>query len=340
MRRADSPEEGDAARSPPSLLFLSFFEQECRDIVARLLHPAEPSPLPPDRSALRLESAGFVTSTPLSDSAPGNDVAPDSAPAAGACPRSPGPEAAAAPTPARGEPQCLPQRAAGSRPARPQALPRRTAQRGAAQQLYGRQGPQTRTSGRGGRQSLSQAWASPGLELPRAGKGLGAPGSRLLQPAGAARAGALRQPARRLSTAVRALASRSRLQPLGKEPSPKRFRGSTVKEQLCNMTQELMKNDESKEWLVGTAVGAGTPLELTRLLAAENQASCDDGTVRRVCISALGSGGFSPCVEIKLTRRGCIGSPLFVARCSLAQPQGVRMQSLLSSLQVIGCLRS
>ncbi|KAM4661268.1 uncharacterized protein AAGF69_007537 isoform 2-T2 [Amazona ochrocephala] len=256
MRRADSPEEGDAARSPPSLLFLSFFEQECRDIVARLLHPAEPSPLPPDRSALRLESAGFVTSTPLSDSAPGNDVAPDSAPAAGACPRSPGPEAAAAPTPARGEPQCLPQRAAGSRPARPQALPRRTAQRGAAQQLYGRQGPQTRTSGRGGRQSLSQAWASPGLELPRAGKGLGAPGSRLLQPAGAARAGALRQPARRLSTAVRALASRSRLQPLGKEPSPKRFRGSTVKEQLCNMTQELMKNDESKEWLVGTAVGA------------------------------------------------------------------------------------
>ncbi|XP_061302372.1 collagen alpha-1(I) chain-like [Pezoporus flaviventris] len=302
MRRADSrlcpdpPREGSGARSPPSSLFLSFFEQECRDIVARLRQAAEPSLVPGDRSALWLESAGFVTSTPLPDSPPGNDAAPDAA-AAAARPRSPGPEAAAAPTPARGSPRCLPPRAAGSRPARPQALPRTTAQRGAAQQLCGRQGPAARTPRRGGRQSLSQARASLVLQLPKAGKGLGAPGSNLPQPAGTklrpvpeaksrlqhasrapwppqppgapkaaprdkgteggARAGARRQPSRRLSTAVPTVASRSRLRPLGKAASPKRFHGSTTQEQLCNRTQELRKDDESKEWLVGTVSGAG-----------------------------------------------------------------------------------
>ncbi|XP_062468825.1 translation initiation factor IF-2 isoform X3 [Pezoporus occidentalis] len=262
MRRADSrlcpdpPREGSGARSPPSSLFLSFFEQECRDIVARLRQAAEPSLVPGDRSALWLESAGFVTSTPLPDSPPGNDAAPDAA----ARPRSPGPEAAAAPTPARGSPRCLPPRAAGSRPARPQALPRTTAQRGAAQQLCGRQGPAARTPRRGGRQSLSQARASLVLQLPKAGKGLGAPGSKVPQPAGGARAAARRQPSRRLSTAVPTVTSRSRLRPLGKAASPKRFHatsGSTTQEQLCNRTQELRKDDESKEWLVGTVSAAG-----------------------------------------------------------------------------------
>lgn len=33
--------------------------------------------------------------------------------------------------------------------------------------------------------------------------------------------------------------------------------GSTTQEQLCNRTQELRKNNESKEWLVGTVLGAG-----------------------------------------------------------------------------------
>ncbi|KAM8987488.1 uncharacterized protein PRD47_017758 [Ara ararauna] len=277
MRRADSPQGGGAARSPPSLLFLSFFEQECRDIVARLQGAAVPSPLPPDRSALWLEPAAFITSTPLPDAAPGSDAAPDAAATVAASPRSPGPEAAAAATPARGSPRCLPQRAAASRPARPQAVPRRTA--------------------RTGRLSVSRARASPGLELPRAGKALGAAGSGLPQPAGtklrpvpearsrlqppggaprppqppgaprpeprhkgtesAARAGALPQPSRRLSAAVPAVAPRSRQRPLGKGASPKRFRGPTAQERLCNRTQELRRNDESKEWLLGIALGAG-----------------------------------------------------------------------------------
>ncbi|XP_033919521.1 translation initiation factor IF-2-like isoform X2 [Melopsittacus undulatus] len=292
MQREESGE-----RSPPSSVFRSFFEQECRDIVARLRQAAEPSLVLSDRSGLWLQSDGFVTSTPLLHSPPGNDAAPDSA---AARPRSPGPQAAEAATPARGSPRCLPQRAVGSRPARPQALPRTTAQRGTAQQLCGRQGPAPRTPRRGGRQSLSQARVSLVLELRKAGKGLGAPGSKLPQPAGtklkpvlearsrlqqpsktpwppqppgvpkpapqgkgtegAARAGAQRQYSLRLSTAVPTVASRSRLRPLGKVASPKRFRGtsgSTTPEQLCNRTQELRKSDESKECLVGTVSGAG-----------------------------------------------------------------------------------
>ncbi|XP_030330562.1 translation initiation factor IF-2-like [Strigops habroptila] len=254
MRRAEGPgsplcaaplREARGGGSPPSSLYLSFFEQECRDIVARLRQAAEPSPGQGDRSALWPDAAAFVTSTPLRDSPPRDDAAPDSA----ARPRAPVPEAAAAPAPdpARGGPRRLPQRAAGACPgSRPRALPRTAAPRGAAQQRCGRQGP----AGCGGRR------APPGPELPKAGKGLGAPRSRLPQPAGAARAGALRQPSRGLSTAIPAAASRSRLRPLRKVASPKRFRGSTTQELVCNRTQELEKN-ESKEWLVGTVLGVG-----------------------------------------------------------------------------------
>lgn len=65
---------------------------------------------------------------------------------------------------------------------------------------------------------------------------------------------------RRLSTAILTVASRSRLQPLGKVASPKRFcLGLTTQELVCNTTQELKGNGESKERLVaaGAVLGAG-----------------------------------------------------------------------------------
>ncbi|XP_050757974.1 translation initiation factor IF-2-like [Gymnogyps californianus] len=189
-------------RLPLSPLYLSFFEEECRAIATRLrlgaAAAAEPSPGPGEGSALWPDAAGPVTSTPLRASQPLDEGAPDSATPA-ACPSTGGCEAAAAPGPARGEPRRLPQPAAGgcpgtarpgSRLARPQALSRKAARRGAGQPPCGGPGPAGRPPARspgrggGGRLSLSRVRASLGLELPKASKGLGAPGTRLPQPPG------------------------------------------------------------------------------------------------------------------------------------------------------------
>ncbi|XP_075018222.1 uncharacterized protein LOC142087663 [Calonectris borealis] len=269
-------------RSPLSPLYLSFFEEECRAIATRLrlgtAAAAEPSPGPGEGSALWPVAAGPVTSTPLQDLPPLDEGAPDSATPA-ARPSMGGCEAAAALGPARGEPRCLPQPAAGRCPgaarpgshlAGPQALSRKAARRGAGQPPCGGPGPAgrprtpARSPGRGGgRLSLPRARASLGLELPKAGKGLGAPGTRLPRPPGtkvklmpaaksrlqhpsgalqltqpsaipkptpqdtemqtAVKVGGCRQPSRRLSTAIPTVTSRSRLRLLGKVASPKRF---------------------------------------------------------------------------------------------------------------------
>ncbi|TRZ14207.1 hypothetical protein HGM15179_012925 [Zosterops borbonicus] len=108
-------------RSPATPLYLSFFEEECRAIAARLRlgAAAEPSPGLGELSGLQPELAGPTTSTPLP--VPSHGRVPDSS--VGDC------EAAAAPSPAPGEPGCLPQPAAGggpgARPARPPAQSRR-----------------------------------------------------------------------------------------------------------------------------------------------------------------------------------------------------------------------
>lgn len=187
---------------PSSPLYLSFFEEECRAIAARLrlgaAAAAEPSPGLGEGSALWPDAAGPVTSTPLQDSPPLDDGAPAGATSA-ARPSREGCEAAATLGPAGGAPRRLPQPAAGgglaaarpgSRLPRPQALSRKAARRGAGQPPSVGPGPPGRprtpapSPGRGGRLALSRARASLGLELPKASKGLGAPGTRLPQPRG------------------------------------------------------------------------------------------------------------------------------------------------------------
>ncbi|KAM7095086.1 uncharacterized protein J5F26_010740 isoform 2-T2 [Ciconia maguari] len=263
-------------RSPLSPLYLSFFEEDCRAIAARLrlgaAAAAEPSPGPGEGSALWPAAAGLVTSTPLQDSPPLDEGAPGSAtpaarPSTGGC-------EAAAPGPARGKPRRLPQPAAGgcpgaarsgSRLARPQALSRKAARRGVGQPLCGGPGPAgrprtpARSPGRGGgRLSLSRARASLGLELPKAGKGLGAPGTRLPQPPGTklklmpAAKSRLQHPSRALQLAQPSAVPR----PTSRDTEMER---STTQELMCNTTRELKENSESKERLVaaGTVLGAG-----------------------------------------------------------------------------------
>ncbi|KAM4768385.1 uncharacterized protein ACIQIH_012920 isoform 2-T2 [Cyanocitta cristata] len=341
-----------ALRSPPSPLYLSFFEEECRAIAARLRlgSAAEPSPGSREGSALQPEPAGPVTSTPLSVPSHGRvlDLS------AGDC------EAAAAPSPgpARKEPECLPQPTAtggpGGCPARP-PVPSRRARRGAGQAFGGRPGSPGRTPGRGrSRLALPRARASLGLQLPAAGTGRGAWETRLLQPPGkrghcgepgaatarpalqnplsppgarpkltsparsrlqhasgasqqaqpsklptpaprdremktAVKAGSRKQPSSRLSTAIATVASRSSPRPPGKVVSSKRFclsKGSTMQELVCNRTQELKENGESKEGLVaaGTLLGAGktdqtwvcAESSLSRELAPGLTSGCED----------------------------------------------------------------
>ncbi|XP_056347705.1 basic proline-rich protein-like isoform X2 [Oenanthe melanoleuca] len=164
--------------SPPTPLYLSFFEEECRAIAARLQlgEGAEPSPGPGELSALQPEPAGPATSTPLPF--PSHGRVPDLS--AGDC------EAAAAPapglSPAPREPECLPQPAAGGGPGvRPPAQSRR-ARRGPS---GGGPGTPARSPGRGrGRLAVPRARASLGLQLPAAGTGRGAWETRLLRPAG------------------------------------------------------------------------------------------------------------------------------------------------------------
>ncbi|XP_074910111.1 uncharacterized protein LOC142043171 isoform X2 [Buteo buteo] len=152
----------------------------------------------------------------------------------------------------------------------------------------GRPRTPARSPGRGGRLSVSRARASLGLQLPKAGKELGGLGTRLPQPSGtklklmpaaksrlqhphgalqltqpsaipkptprdtemetAVEVGGRRQPSRRLSTAIPIVASRSRLQPLGKVASPKRFcLGSTTQELICNRTRELKEDGKADQ---------------------------------------------------------------------------------------------
>ncbi|XP_069667431.1 collagen alpha-1(I) chain-like isoform X4 [Haliaeetus albicilla] len=154
----------------------------------------------------------------------------------------------------------------------------------------GRPRTPARSPGRGGRLSVSRARASLGLQLPKAGKELGGLGTRLPQPSGtklklmpaaksrlqhphgalqltqpsaipkptprdaemetAVKVGGRRQPSRRLSTAIPIVASRSRLQPLGKVASPKRFclgKGSTTQELICNRTRELKEDGKADQ---------------------------------------------------------------------------------------------
>lgn len=167
-------------RSPATPLYLSFFEEECRAIAARLRlgAAAEPSPGLGELSGLQPELAGPTTSTPLP--VPSHGRVPDSSVGDG--------EAAAAPSPAPGEPGCLPQPAAGggpgARPARPPAQARRV-RRGAGQPSGGGPGTPARSPGRGrSRLSLPRARASLGLQLPAAGTGRGAWETRLLRPPG------------------------------------------------------------------------------------------------------------------------------------------------------------
>ncbi|XP_075368853.1 uncharacterized protein LOC142414939 isoform X2 [Mycteria americana] len=264
-------------RSPRSPLYFSFFEEECRAIASRLrlgaAAAAEPLPSPGEGSALWPAAAGLVTSTPLQDSPPLDEGAPGSAtpiarPSTGGC------EAAAALGPARGEPRRLPQPAAGgcpgaarsgSRLARPQALSRKAARRGVGQPPFGGPGPAglprtpARSPGRGGgRLSLPRARASLGLELPKAGKGLRAPGTKLPQPPGTklklmpAAKSRLQHPSRALQLAQPSAVPR----PTSRDTEMER---STTQELMCNTTRELKENGESKERLVaaGTVLGAG-----------------------------------------------------------------------------------
>ncbi|XP_066058580.1 uncharacterized protein [Chamaea fasciata] len=310
-----------ALRSPATPLYLSFFEEECRAIAARLRFgaAAEPSPGLGELSALQPELAGPTTSTPLP--IPSHGRVPDSS--VGDC------EAAAAPapglSPAPREPGCLPQPAAGggpgAHPARPPAQSRRV-RRGPGQPSGGGPGTPARSPGRGrSRLSVPRTRASLGLQLPAAGTGRGAWETRLLRPPGtrlkltspagsrlqhasgasqqaqpsrlpkpvprdremknnsapascltrsretpAVKVGNRKQPSSRLSTAIPTVASCSSLRPPGKVLSSKRFclnkgltSGSTTRELVCNTTQDLKENDESKEGLVAArnVLGAG-----------------------------------------------------------------------------------
>ncbi|KAM6353271.1 uncharacterized protein FN964_006957 isoform 1-T1 [Alca torda] len=371
-----SPGRPDLLRheEPPlSSLYRSFFEEECRAIVGRLrlgTAAAEPSPGPWECSSPWPDGTGFLTSTPLGSSPPLAEGTPARAGTAGCQP-------AAAPGPALEEPLRIPGCPATAPPAAPPAaLPRKAARRDAGQQSRDRPGPagrpttSARSPGRGGgRVSLIRARAGGGApELPRAGKALGAPGTRpprspgtrtkvteaarprlqrpreASQPArpsaipkaaprdagrgeAAAKAGGRRESSQRLPTAIPTVASRSRLRPLGKAASPKCFcPGSPTQKLICNRTWELKEDSESKEGLVaaGSVLGAGeqyrgptpgwgagacSPIERSpsgAFLApdcqrpAENQASAECTAVRRVYVSALGSGGFSPRVGVSM----------------------------------------
>ncbi|XP_032928467.1 translation initiation factor IF-2-like [Catharus ustulatus] len=169
-------------RSPSTPLYLSFFEEECRAIAARLRlgAAAESPPGQGELSVLQPEPAGPATSTPLPF--PSHGRVPDSS--AGDC------EAAAAPAPAApapslspvpGEPGCLPQPAASDVPgSRPPAQSRRV-RRGRGQPSGG--SPGTPGRGRAGL-AVRRARASLGLQLPAAGTGRGACETRLVRPPG------------------------------------------------------------------------------------------------------------------------------------------------------------
>ncbi|XP_074691058.1 uncharacterized protein LOC141927705 [Strix aluco] len=291
-------------RSPLSPLYLSFFEEECRAIATRLLfgdtRPVTSTPLhalPP------FDEGAPDSTTPAARPSTGDGEAAAATPgpargeprrlprpAGGGCPGAarPGSRLARPQAPSRkaawrgaGQPPC-----GGPGPAGRSRTPARSPGRG------------------GGRLALSRARASLGPELPKTVKGLRAPATRLPQPAGtklkllpaaksrpqhpsgalqpvqpfavpkptprdtemesAVKVGGRKQPSQRLSTAIPTVASRSRLWPLGKVASLKRFcldptSGLTTQELMCSRTLELKENDKSKEQLLaaGTVLGAG-----------------------------------------------------------------------------------
>ncbi|XP_050569406.1 transcription initiation factor TFIID subunit 4-like isoform X2 [Cygnus atratus] len=269
MRRAERPAAGPGSPgcpdlllhvggpgSPLSPLFLSFFEEECSAIAARLRVGAAAAAGPSPGGA----AAGPVTSTPVA-SGPVSSTPVTSGPVASAPLRPSQPPAGDAPGATPGEPRPR------SRLARPQ--PRRAARLGTGQGAPGRSGPPGRSPGSGAaRPSLGRPRASLGREPPRAGRGPGAPAARLALPSGtkpkpaakprlqhpggapqlalpsavprptprdketetAAKAAGHRQPSKRLSTAIPTVASRSRLRPPGRVASPKRSYLGTQKE--------------------------------------------------------------------------------------------------------------
>lgn len=173
-----------ALRSPTTPLYLSFFEEECRAIAARLRlgAAAEPSPGPGELSGLQPKPPGPATSTPLP--VPSHGRLPDSS--AGDCEGAAAP--GLAPAPAPGEPGSRPQPAAGGAPgARPSRTPAvsRRARRGPGQLSGDGPGTPARSPGLGrARLALPRARASLGLQLPAAGTGRGAWETRLLRPPG------------------------------------------------------------------------------------------------------------------------------------------------------------
>ncbi|KAM6253793.1 uncharacterized protein LJ264_008632 [Porphyrio hochstetteri] len=279
----DSPSPGcpDPVRhvggllSPPSPLYRSCFEEECRSIISRLRHTAASVAEPSGDSSIGWPAdAELVTSTPVGASPPPDQGLPETATAAPAARPSVG-RCEAASGPARGHARRLPQPSAGgarsgSLPVHPQAPARKAARRSSAQPSCGGLGPavRPRTPAQslgcgGGRVALSRTQASLRLEPPKAGRGLGAQGTRISQAPGttlklmpaaktglrhpsrasqlaqrstvskptpqdadvetAVKVGCYRQPSRRPSTAISTVSARSRLQPLRKLASPKRF---------------------------------------------------------------------------------------------------------------------
>ncbi|XP_050569408.1 translation initiation factor IF-2-like isoform X5 [Cygnus atratus] len=262
MRRAERPAAGPGSPgcpdlllhvggpgSPLSPLFLSFFEEECSAIAARLRVGAAAAAGPSPGGA----AAGPVTSTPVA-SGPVSSTPVTSGPVASAPLRPSQPPAGDAPGATPGEPRPR------SRLARPQ--PRRAARLGTGQGAPGRSGPPGRSPGSGAaRPSLGRPRASLGREPPRAGRGPGAPAARLALPSAAAKAAGHRQPSKRLSTAIPTVASRSRLRPPGRVASPKRsYLGSTTQELLCNRTRELKENGKADQTWV--CVGSPSPIVL------------------------------------------------------------------------------
>ncbi|XP_050569407.1 translation initiation factor IF-2-like isoform X3 [Cygnus atratus] len=307
MRRAERPAAGPGSPgcpdlllhvggpgSPLSPLFLSFFEEECSAIAARLRVGAAAAAGPSPGGA----AAGPVTSTPVA-SGPVSSTPVTSGPVASAPLRPSQPPAGDAPGATPGEPRPR------SRLARPQ--PRRAARLGTGQGAPGRSGPPGRSPGSGAaRPSLGRPRASLGREPPRAGRGPGAPAARLALPSAAAKAAGHRQPSKRLSTAIPTVASRSRLRPPGRVASPKRSylgtqkepeqtwcsgspveqraalaavgalpeqgsdalrfgfldptSGSTTQELLCNRTRELKENGKADQTWV--CVGSPSPIVL------------------------------------------------------------------------------
>ncbi|XP_035180105.1 uncharacterized protein LOC118165852 [Oxyura jamaicensis] len=119
--------------------------------------------------------------------------------------------------------------------------------------------PQTSTKPKpAAKPRLQHPGGAPQLALPSA---IPRPSPRDKKTETAVKAAGHRQPSKRLSTAIPTVASRSRLRPPGKVPSPKRSHlGSTTQELLCNRTRELKENGQADQTWV--CVGSPSPIVL------------------------------------------------------------------------------